>query len=105
MAEGAVVNVEAYDIKPDAMYDESGTPVALFSKGHHGDFDQVAERLNQEFVAHVDDVSIREGAEPRYEWWRCVPVAPWDEPPSGHYLLSAKPHSRGAFPVTVFYLD
>jgi len=62
-----------------------------FSKGHHdpAQFCADAERY-WGYRFHPQDVT--------HEWWRCVPDS------TGEYTYlywPAKPHSRGAFPVTV----
>lgn len=67
-----------------------GDDVTYWSKGHH-DF-----ALFSEAVMAQDDV--RKMSEPKHAWWRFVPAPEGDDHSS--YMHPAKPHSRGAFPVT-----
>lgn len=62
-----------------------------FSKGHH-DRDAFLAALEIEIGDSLTAQEIR------HEWWRYVPAPQGDE--HGGYYAIAKPHSRGAFPVT-----
>jgi hypothetical protein len=64
--------------------------VSIFSKGHHD-----LALFNKLAKTYMADYPHIEFTEPAHQWWRAVPDG--DE---GMMICLAKPHSRGAWPVT-----
>jgi hypothetical protein len=61
-----------------------------WSRGHHP-----LDSFGVEVAKELDIQSLAKPGPPRHEWWRVVP-----DGDGGGLFLEAKPHSRGAFPVT-----
>lgn len=78
----------------DVMYCPTDDDRVYMSKGHH-QFDEFIT------ACEVDNGGALHGVWrcPEYRWWRFVPSRP-DSEFNGFYR-DARPHSRGAFPVTV----
>jgi len=78
---------------PLSIYVHVGDEVSISSRGHHDlDAFKVAAKPYLEELALPDDYF----SDPVHTWWRVIPDG--DE---GCYIAIAKPHSRGAYPVTV----
>lgn len=88
-----------HKLKIEMVEDDGGSFVSLFSKGHHGKraFRRAAERVAARHLSF-------DPGDPRFpaierKWWRVMP--PNYRPQFSVYYLTAKPRSRGSFPVTV----
>lgn len=77
---------------------DGGDLMGYFARGHVDRY-QFAQAANAFSGADSEwDRRHVRAAKVRHEWWRTVPIA---GEPGFTQFLSAEPHSRGAYPVTV----
>lgn len=84
--------MKTYPLEVQELREFEGGHLGWWSKGHHNPYDFLfAIDDEKELKVPIDRV--------RHEWWRCMPVNVAGE--QFTLTIPAKPHTRGAFPVTV----
>lgn len=83
----------------DVLWDGEGD--LYYARGHH-DPAAFLKRIVETYEPDNAEERLRDGEDVLHEWWRFVPD-PYRRSWEGGYH-PAKPHSRGAFPVTALYI-
>lgn len=106
-----------HELEIHALYEFEGGPVGWYSKGHHPESefrqailktvlrDTISDAPFSLVACAFRDIGPCEDRPVEHKWWRVVPVRDYEN--GGVYgsgmFYDAKPHTHGAFPVTVVY--